>query len=302
MHNCEEFRERITEHIIDREDLTSDPRFRSDLLICSACCEFYVDSREMMNALAAVDAAVTDEEWRNVPIFGEGADCVSDPRPAAREAQVRQHAASNREAQARQREALKDDRVFFVEFQERRPAGEAQARRRAASIDGRAYRRRSVFALPWVTAAAAALLLITVGLTRLPQPVPVAVSPAPGTLVETPLSLDPVTVDFLQQSELLLRNVVKMQPSDTENLADVKRMASEQLLAIDQRKDAAAQLPPVLNVMDTYETVLRDIRNVDEKRAVDDVPDIQSRIERNGLFAIIKSFQPRVTTVSYSGR
>jgi hypothetical protein len=74
------------------------------------------------------------------------------------------------------------------------------------------------------------------------------------------------------------------------------------LLAINQRKDAAAQLPPVLNVMDTYETVLRDIRNVDEKRAMDDVPDIQSRIERDGLIANIKAFQPRVTTVSYSGR
>ena len=33
-----------------------------------------------------------------------------------------------------------------------------------------------------------------------------------ATYVEHPVPLDPVTVDFLQQSELLLRNVVKMGP------------------------------------------------------------------------------------------
>jgi hypothetical protein len=51
--------------------------------------------------------------------------------------------------------------------------------------------------------------------------------------------------------------------------------------------------------MDTYETVLRDIRNVDEKSAADDMPDIQNRIQRNGLIANIKAFQPRVTLVSF---
>jgi len=136
------------------------------------------------------------------------------------------------------------------------------------------------------------------GLTRIPQPF--SNPPAPATIVEQPFPLDPVTVDFLQQSELLLRNVVKLTPNDTEDLADVKRMAGEQLLAIDQRKDAAAQVPPVLNVMDTYETVLRDIRNVDERRGMDDVQDIQSRIQRDGLIANIKAFQPRVTPVSYT--
>ena len=109
-------------------------------------------------------------------------------------------------------------------------------------------------------------------------------------------------MDFLQQSELLLRNVVKMGPKDTEDLADVQRTAGEQLLAIEQRKDAAAQLPPVRNVMDTYETVLRDIRNVDEKSAADDMPDIQKRIQRNGLIANIKAFQPRVTMVSFDAQ
>ena len=37
MHHCEEFRERITEHIIDREDVSSQPEFQRELLICSSC-------------------------------------------------------------------------------------------------------------------------------------------------------------------------------------------------------------------------------------------------------------------------
>jgi hypothetical protein len=257
MHNCEEFRERITEHIIDREDLTTDPRFRADLLICSDCCEFYLDSREMMNALAAVDASVRDldvspfrfsrKKWATLPV-ATAVDAAAAFSP------------------------------------------------RLVPVQPRARAFDYVPVLKWASAVAA-VLLITVGLTRVPQPVPNP--PAPATIVEQPLPLDPVTVDFLRQSELLLRNVAKLTPDDAQDLADVKRMAGEQLLAIDQRRDAAAQVPPVLNVMDTYETVLRDIRNVDERRGMDDVQDIQSRIQSDGLIANMKAFQPRVTTVSY---
>ena len=258
MHNCEGFRERITEHIIDREDLTADPRFRSDLLICSDCCEFYLDSREMINALAAVDASVRDldvspfrfsrKRWGSLPV-STAVDAAAGFSP------------------------------------------------RLVPVQPRPKVRDYVPVLKWGSAVAA-VFLITMGLTRIPQPFPN--SPASATIVDQPFPLDPVTVDFLQQSELLLRNVVKLTPNDTEDLADVKRMAGEQLLAIDQRKDAAAQVPPVLNVMDTYETVLRDIRNVDARNGMDDVQDIQSRIQRDGLIANIKAFQPRVTTVSYS--
>jgi hypothetical protein len=257
MHNCEEFKERITEHIIDREDLTIDPRFRADLLICSDCCEFYLDSGEMMSALAAVDASVRDldvspfrfsrRKWGGFPV-ATAVDAAAGFSPR------------------------------LVPVQPR----------------GKAFDYVPV--LKWASAVAA-VLLITVGLTRVPQPVPNP--PAAATIVEQPPPLDPVTVDFLQQSELLLRNVVKLTPDDAQDLADVKRMAGEQLLAIDQRRDAAAQVPPVLNMMDTYETVLRDIRNVDVRRGMDDVQDIQSRIQRNGLIANFKAFQPRVTTVSY---
>lgn len=246
MHNCEEFRERISEHIIDREDLTADPRFQHELLICSSCCEFYVDSCELMSALARVDSIADDA-----------------------------YAASN--------------------FGDRHRIHQL---RDSVSVP---RTRRYGHVWQWA-AAAAAVLLITAGLVRLPspqKPVPVL---QPAAVVEQPLPLDPVTVDFLQQSELLLRNVVKMAPDDTKDLEDVKRIANEQLLAIDQRKDAAAQLTPVLNVMDTYETVLRDIRNVNVARASDDVPDIQNRIQRDGLIANIKAFQPRATMVSFTGK
>jgi hypothetical protein len=244
MHNCEEFRERMAEHIIDRQDLTNDPRFKPELLFCPDCCGFYVESCEAMNALSSVDTHVD-------AYVGAGFS------PAFKYKQ----------------------KLYIMEFERERRA--------------RSYRR----VLQW-SAAAAALLLVTAGLSRLPAPAPDSSLPRMVN-IEQPVPLDPGTVDFLQQSELLLRNVVNMAPNNTQDLADVKRIAGEQLLAINQRKDAAAQLPPVLNVMDTYETVLRDIRNVDEKSASDDVPDIQNRIQRDGLIANIKAFQPRVTTVSF---
>jgi len=244
MHNCEEFRETIAEHITGGEDLTVDPRFQHELLICPDCAEFYADSCEMMAALSLVDASV--------PV---GAGFT---------------------------------RAF--KFRQKEPSMIFERGRKA-----RAY--GSV--LQWASAAAA-LLLMSAGLLRIPRPI--SAPPAEATYVEHPVSLDPVTVDFLQQSELLLRNVVKLAPKDTEDLADVKRKASEQLLAIEQRKDAAAELPPVRNVMDTYETVLRDIRNVGENSVADEMPDIQKRIQRNGLIANIKAFQPRVTMVSFDGQ
>jgi len=114
--------------------------------------------------------------------------------------------------------------------------------------------------------------------------------------------LDPVTVDFLEESELLLRNVMKMTPQDTDDLADAKRVASEQLAELGQRKEAAADIPPVVGVMETYETILRDLRNVDERSADEDIGDIRKRIQQNGLIANMKAFQPRVTEVGFSLR
>src|SRR5262249_9075833 len=108
---------------------------------------------------------------------------------------------------------------------------------------------------------AAALLLITIGLGRLPSPSVGVQKTAPPTAeavyVEHSVPLDPVTVDFLEQSELLLRNVMKIAPTDVEDLADAKKAASEQLAELDQRKEAAAEVPPVVGVIETYETILR---------------------------------------------
>ena len=89
---------------------------------------------------------------------------------------------------------------------------------------------------------------------------------------------------------------------DSWDLADAKKVANEQLAGIDQRREAAVEVPPVLNVIDTYETVLRDIRNVDERSSADDIIDIKNRIQSNALIANMKAFQPRVSTVGLSLR
>jgi len=51
--------------------------------------------------------------------------------------------------------------------------------------------------------------------------------------------------------------------------------------------------------MDTYETILRDLRNVDDRNAGEDISDLQKRIQWNGMIANMKAFQPRVTEVSF---
>ena len=246
MHQCEEFRERITEHIIDREDLASNAEFHHDLLICSACSEFYAEAREMIEALSTVDQSISEQKWDSI-----------EHRLRMRivnEAPPRQHHKGTR-------------------------------------------------TLRWIPIfAAAAMLVMTIGLYRLATPllnVQRVAAPAPQTIyVDHSVSLDPATVDFLEESELLLRNVMKITPTDVDDLADAKQVAGGQLADIAQRKEAAADVPPVVDVMDTYETILRDLRNLDERSAAEDIADIQSRIQKNGLIANMKAFQPSVTTVT----
>jgi len=150
------------------------------------------------------------------------------------------------------------------------------------------------------------MLLITAGLYRLATPlVNMESLPAPvprAVYVDDSVQLDPVTVDFLEESELLLRNMMKITASDTDDLAETMRVANGQLADIEQRKDAAADVPPVVDVMDTYETILRDIRNLDGGNAAEDIADIQSRIRKNGLIANIKAFQPSVTRATFDVR
>jgi len=263
MHNCEEFRERITEHIIDREDISAKPEFKRELLICSGCSEFYSESREMMDALAEVDLTVSESQWWGIE---------------RRLQQTLRHA---------QPEAPLRSRVSpFFEVQ-------------------KSLQRATTRFFP-VVATIAALLIITAGLGRLAKPTdPQRATPGnqsrSAVYVEHSVPLDPVTVDFLEESELLLRNVMKIAAADIDDLADAKKTADQQLAQLGQRKEAAADVPPVVHVMETYETVLRDLRNIDEQNADEDISDIQKRIQTNGLIASMKAFQPRVTELSFGG-
>src|SRR5215468_4128291 len=66
MHNCEEFRERITELIIDREDVAKKAELQSELLMCSSCSEFYVQSRELIQALDEIDLSMSERQWNGI--------------------------------------------------------------------------------------------------------------------------------------------------------------------------------------------------------------------------------------------
>jgi len=268
MHNCEEFRERITEHIIDREELTAMAEFQNELLICSSCSEFYAESREMIEALSAVDLSISEDQWDGIGY-----------RLQRRLQAERQPVVPG---------LFRDGGKTLKVFSELKHVSEFFLRPEIA---------------PQLLAAAA-LLLITIGLSRLAMPVSGVEKPqepaSQAIDVEHNVQLDPVTVDFLGQSELLLRDVMKISPSDADDLADAKKTAIEQLAGIKMRRVAAADIPPVVDVMDTYEMILRDIRNVDERSAADDIPDIQKRIQKNALIANMKAFQPSVTPVSFN--
>ncbi len=244
MHVCEEFRERLTERIIDREDLAQSPEVRRELLVCSRCAEFYGESKEMMEAMSSADFTMPEEHWQGI------------------------------------------------------------TRRLRAGLEAEPWTTWRRGQLQWrVAAAVAALLLITAGVYRFAVS-PETILPAlpESTYFDHSVLLDPVTVDFLEESELLLRYVMKIQPDDVEDLADAKRVAAVQLIEIDQRKDAAADVPPVVGVMDTYETILREIRNLDGDSMAEDIGDIQHRIQTNALIANMKAFQPALGVVSASLR
>ena len=272
MHNCDEFRERITEFIIDRQDLAKTAEFQHELMICSGCSEFYAESREMIEALSSVDLSISESQWSGI--------------------------------ESRLRLRIVDEPV--AEKWGRSPKGHRGQTPRPATQGTRSLTPMPLRATTPFLLAAAALMLVTIGLSRFSMPVNGLHSPpnvsSQELYVEHSITLDPVTVDFLEESELLLRNVMKIAPNDAEDLADAKKSATQQLAGIKLRKEAAADVPPVVEVMDTYETVLRDLRNVDERNAAEDIPDIQKRIQKNALIANIKAFQPGFTPVSYGLR
>ena len=265
MHNCEGFREQITEQIIDRKDVAANLEFQHELLMCSSCSEFFVQSREMIETFDGIDLMVSQRQWNGIE------------------------------------QRLRAQLFNVAEFHD----GGKTPRKLSLNLNGfRSFSSILKFRFPvWV--AAVALLLITVSLSRLAIPVTKLQTPVESpqaVYAEHTVPLDPVTVDFLEESELLLRNVMKIAPNDVEDLAQAKRVASEQLAGLGQRKEAAADVPPVLDVMETYETVLRDLRNVDERTAGEDISDLQKRIQKNGLIANMKTFQPKATGISFGLR
>lgn len=242
MHVCSEFRERITEQILDRVDLEKDAAIQRELLVCNGCADFYSESREVIEALAAVHFDIAETQW----------DAMAD----------------------RMRSRIHED------YETRR-----------WSI----WRNR--FLIP-AMAAAAAVLLVVVGLNLVhPSIPPVDRAARSAGVIAVPVSMDPsvdpVTMEFLAESELLLRSVMKLQPTAVEDLEDARRIARRQLIGLNQRKQAVSEMKPLVKVMNNYETVLRDIRNLDARPHADDIVDIKNRIEKNSLISNLTSFQPR---------
>ena len=117
-------------------------------------------------------------------------------------------------------------------------------------------------------------------------------------ITESMLDLDPMTVEFMEQSELFLRTFSKLTVDDAEDLAESQQVSVAQLPDLALRREAAMDFPPVLVVLDEYENVLRDIRNLPEGVSEEDIVDIQERIYRHGLVAKMKTYQPNITLVA----
>jgi hypothetical protein len=246
MHVCDEFRERITERIIDGVDLKSDPATQRELLLCNDCADFYSESREMLDAISGVDFEIPEMQW----------DDMADRMRS---------------------------RIYQENAQTRQPAW------------------RRWFYVP-AFAAVAALLLVTITLSRRPQSAAPTIGPVGVVIpvnndISIDPSVDPITAEYLQQSELLLRSVMKLKPNSVEDLEDARRIALHQLVALDQRKEAVSEVKPLVTVMNKYETVLRDIRNLDARPHADDITDIKNRIEKNDLISNLTAFQSKPIAV-----
>ena len=107
--------------------------------------------------------------------------------------------------------------------------------------------------------------------------------------------LDGRVVEYMAQSELFLREFTKLAPSQSEDIEDSRMRARRDLVQLTSKRAAAGDFAPVRITLDEYESVLRDIKNLDSP---EDILDIQSRITRNGLIANFKAYQPRVVFVS----
>jgi len=160
----------------------------------------------------------------------------------------------------------------------------------------RSYR----FYWKWAATAAAAAVIAVVmtwGGMRNSQPTPEDAKATPRIeLVDDHIKgLNPTIVPFLAQSELFLRNFTKIDPSYKEDLQDAQTRAKRGLAEIKTQKLRAADFGPVRIALDEYESVLRDIKNVD---SADDVAEIQAVIRNSGLIASMRAYQPQIMLVS----
>jgi hypothetical protein len=159
--------------------------------------------------------------------------------------------------------------------------------------------RQQGFAL--VAASVVVAILTWVGLATT-QPLVEAQTPkivsVPGVeLVDDHIQgLDAGVVDYLGQSELFLRSFTKIKPADISDIEEAQDRAVRHLSRLDQRKAATTDFVPVHIVLDEYESVLRDIKNL---TSPEEIRDIQDRIRRNGLIANMKVYQPRVVAVDW---
>jgi hypothetical protein len=154
-------------------------------------------------------------------------------------------------------------------------------------------------ALAAFAAVACVVLAVTWGILRVSEPVVQRADAAQTYRIEVVddhiQGLDAHVVDYLGRSELFLRSFTKIEPSRIEDIEDARVRASRSLAGIATQKSAAGDFYPVRIVLDEYEGVLHEIKNIESS---EDIADIKTRIQRNGLIANLKAYQPRVVLVS----
>jgi hypothetical protein len=152
----------------------------------------------------------------------------------------------------------------------------------------------------WVGLAAAAALAVTLtwgGLRLAPNGASRSVPPVPVRIEfvnDHIQGLNPEVVEFLGQSELFMRSFVRIQPSYTEEVEDARDRARRVLAEIEDQRRAVADFAPVRIALEEYEGVLREIKNLETSG---DLVEIQNRVDRNGLIASLKAYQPRAVLV-----
>lgn len=159
------------------------------------------------------------------------------------------------------------------------------------------------FSARWVmpmAAAACVVVAVTWGILQLSEPTPHSADAGQNgriAFVDDHIrGLDTRVVDYLGRSELFLRTFTKIEPSHRDDIDDARLLASRNLQRIASQKTAAGDFAPVRIVLDEYESVLREIKNMDSS---EDIADIKMRIQRNGLIANLKAYQPQIVVVSH---